>query len=78
LLDTWHPDTRPANFNLALDTDIKWLGLQVIAAKQSHPTAASVEFIARYRHGGGRAERMHEVSQFIYTDAWYYLTGEVS
>lgn len=74
LLATWHPDTRPDTLDLSQD-HIKWLGLQVMRAETTGPTTAIVEFIARYKVGGMRAERMHEISEFVYTDAWYYVTG---
>lgn len=75
LIKTWHPETRPDA--LALETDpIKWLGLKIVRTQTLSPNTAVVEFVARYKVGGQRAERLHEVSQFIYTDAWYYLRGK--
>lgn len=74
LLATWHPDTRPDTLDLSQD-NMKWLGLEVRRAETTSPTTAIVEFIARYKVGGMRAERMHETSEFVYTDAWYYVTG---
>lgn len=74
ILATWHPDTRPDALDLSQD-HMKWLGLQVLRAETTSPTTATVEFIARYKVGGMRAERMHEMSEFVYTDAWYYVTG---
>jgi SEC-C motif domain protein len=39
---------------------------------------AMVEFIARYRLGGGRAERQHEVSRFVREQGrWYYVDGDI-
>lgn len=76
LLATWHPDTRPDTLDLSQD-NTKWLGLQVLRAATTSPTTAIVEFIARYKVGGMRAERMHEISEFVYTDAWYYVTGQI-
>ena len=36
--------------------------------------SAEVEFVARYRMGGGRAVRMAEHSRFVREDGhWYYL-----
>jgi len=76
LLRTWHPDTRPQALNLAEDTSIKWLGLQVKRAETTSENSATVEFVARYKIGG-KAERMHEISQFKQIDRhWYYLSGE--
>ena len=75
LLKTWHPDTRPQSLNLAEDATIKWLGLQVKRAETRSEDTATVEFVARYKISG-KAERMHEISQFqrIGND-WYYLSG---
>jgi SEC-C motif domain protein len=74
LLRTWHPDTRPATLNLNEDQAIKWLGLQIKQADTSG-TTATVHFVARYKVGG-KAERLHELSQFVCIEhAWYYLHG---
>lgn len=74
LLQTWHPDTRPLTLNLSEDQAIKWLGLQVKQVTTSE-TAATVNFIARYKVSG-KAERLHELSQFVRIEnAWYYLHG---
>ena len=38
---------------------------------------ATVEFVARYRVGGGSAQRLHEISRFDRIDGrWYYRDGE--
>ncbi len=75
LLATWHPDTRPKTLDLHEEPPIKWFGLDVKHAKTEGDTA-EVEFIARYKIGGGKAERLHEVSQFKQTDGrWYYVSG---
>jgi len=75
LLQTWYPDTRPAALNLADDIQTKWLGLQVKQFVITSGNNATVEFIARYKIGG-KAERIHERSQFERIDGrWYYLTG---
>jgi SEC-C motif domain protein len=78
LLATWHASTRPANLNLAAQLPApSWLGLTV-KRHEPHGDRAEVEFIARLRYGGGRAQRMHEISQFVHEDGrWYYLDGEV-
>ena len=77
LAATWHPETRPA----AIDVDsadakaTKWLGLDV---KRHVPEGdrALVEFVARYRIGGGAARRLHEISRFERLDGrWYYRDG---
>lgn len=73
LLQTWHADTRPAALNLAEDLPAKWLGLQVRHTKTMSESTATVEFVARYKIGG-KAERLHELSQFVrLEDRWYYL-----
>lgn len=77
LLDTWHPDTRPSSLNLSEDIATKWLGLSIKRFEQTSETSAIVEFIARYKVGGQKAERLHEVSQFQLTDRWYYVSGEI-
>jgi SEC-C motif-containing protein len=74
LLRTWHPSTRPAQ--LALDPAIKWLGLEVRDHHVIDEDHAEVEFVARYRIGGGRAERLHERSRFVREGGlWYYVDG---
>lgn len=76
LLASWHPSTRPAT--LALDPAVRWLGLEVRAQRSTGIEAATVEFVARSRLGGGRAERLHEVSRFLREEGrWYYLDGEL-
>jgi SEC-C motif domain protein len=76
LLATWHASTRPAELDLSQDA-IKWLGLSV---KYTETTGdiATVEFVARYRIGGGRAEKMHEISRFLRENgAWFYVDGKI-
>lgn len=76
LLASWHPSTRPAV--LDLDPAIKWLGLDVKDHRVIDDTHAEVEFVARYRAGGGRAQRLHERSRFVREDGrWYYLDGDI-
>jgi SEC-C motif domain protein len=75
LLATWHPDTRPATLDLASD-DTKWLGLEVKKHLVTDADCATVEFVARYKIGG-RAHRLHEISQFVREDGvWFYVDGE--
>ena len=75
LLQTWHPETRPASLNLNEEPPIKWLGLQVKHAEDINETSATVAFIARYKVTG-KAERLHELSQFERIDShWYYVAG---
>lgn len=78
LLATWHVDTRPTTLNLNEDIATKWLGLRIKRVENTSDKAAIVEFVARYKVGGEKAERLHEVSQFTYTDRWYYVSGVIS
>jgi SEC-C motif domain protein len=73
LLNTWAAETRPIALNLSNDTATKWLGLQVKRAENASETTAIVEFVARYKIGG-KAERLHEISQFVRFDScWLYV-----
>ena len=79
LRSTWHPDTRPAD--LGLDAPgaprTTWLGLTVKQHRVTGPDTAEVEFVARYRVGGGSAVRLHERSRFVRIDGrWLYVDGE--
>lgn len=73
LKQTWHASTRPAE-DVTQDDGGKWLGLEV----RKHVPAgdqATVEFVARYK-SGGRAHRLHEISNFVREDGkWYYVDG---
>ncbi|MEO9078578.1 MAG: YchJ family metal-binding protein [Rhodanobacter sp.] len=79
LLASWHPDTRPATLRLAAQQPSpSWLGLEVRRAQLTDDKHATVEFVARYRLGGGRAQRQHETSRFVREDGrWYYFEGEL-
>lgn len=78
LLQTWHPNTRPAALNLADEPPTKWLGLQIKRAENTDENTAIVEFIARYKVAG-KATRLHEISQFERIDGrWYYLSGKLN
>ena len=79
LLASWHPDTRPATLRLAAQQPPPtWLGLQVRRQQRGDDDHVIVEFVARYRLGGGRAQRQHETSRFVQVDGrWYYLDGEL-
>ncbi len=78
LLATWHTSTRPTALGLATQQPAPtWLGLSV-KRHQCVGDQATVEFVARLRHGGGRAQRLHEVSRFVREQGrWYYLDGEI-
>lgn len=77
LLATWHARTRPAALGLmAQQPAPRWLGLDV-RRHAIDGNVAMVEFIARYRIGGGRAQRLHECSTFVRENGrWFYLDGE--
>jgi len=74
LLATWHAATRPANLDLKLGPQPKWLGLEV-KTHLERDDRASVEFVARCRVDG-RAQRLHEISHFVRErSGWYYLNA---
>lgn len=79
LLDTWHPDTRPASLELPPPEQLRWVGLDIRSQKLGgNGRRARVEFIARFREGGdSRVQAQHEVSRFVREDGrWYYVDGE--
>ena len=76
LLATWHPRTRPERLDFSPGERCRWLGLE-LRAQQSDDSQATVEFVARFRIGGGPARRLHEVSRFVREDGrWFYLDGQ--
>lgn len=79
LLATWHPDTRPASLGLSLQQPTPtWLGLDVRRHDIDDAAHARVEFVARLRAGGTRAQRLHECSRFVREDGrWYYVDGDI-
>ncbi|MFA6229918.1 MAG: YchJ family metal-binding protein [Rhodanobacter sp.] len=79
LLASWHVDTRPASLHLAAQQPPpSWLGLEIRQHAVVDDEHAIVEFVARYRLGGGRAQRQHETSRFVReAGRWYYLDGEL-
>ena len=73
---TWHPDTRPDELGLDAPGAQKttWLGLTVKSHRVTGPETAEVEFVARYRVGGGSAVRMAERSRFVREGGrWFYI-----
>ncbi|KLI99919.1 YchJ family metal-binding protein [Luteimonas sp. FCS-9] len=75
---SWHPRTRPADLDLTGPQPV-WLGLDVLASDALGDDRAEVEFVARYRVGGGSAVRMRERSRFVREDGhWYYVDGDVA
>ena len=74
LKSTWHESTRPAD--VSVEQGLKWLGLTVKRAWDGGADEAFVEFVARYKVGGARAERLHEVSRFVREGGrWFYVDG---
>lgn len=76
---TWHRSTRPSmqELSAAFDPATRWLGLEVRAQRVIDANHAEVEFVARYRIGGGRAVRMQERSRFVHEGEWLYVDGDV-
>ena len=76
-LDTWHAATRPARLE-RFDSGAKWLGLKVKRAWNLGPDEGFVEFVARNKPpGGGPAQRLHEVSQFVRVAGRWQYTNSV-
>ncbi len=86
LLATWHISTRPLSLQEVNEIATEWLGLEVKkpvahlakAENLNNPNKANVEFIARFKIGSGRAERLHEISKFVQEDGrWFYVDGKI-
>lgn len=80
LLATWHPSTRPVSLSEENKLPVKWVELKVQNASlpDDNDVKATVEFVARYKLNG-KAEKLHEVSEFVREDGrWFYLNGQVS
>ena len=76
LLASWHADTRPDALDLGDVAGTRWLGLDVKRHTPVDADHAIVEFVARYRVGGGSAFRLHEISRFVREDGrWFYVDG---
>ena len=77
LYQTWHATTRPSGLRLLSENPPPtWLGLDV-KRTATVGDKATVEFVAKYRLGGGSVVRMHETSNFIREGGqWYYVDGE--
>jgi SEC-C motif-containing protein len=76
LLATWHSSQRPES--ITFDRNQKWLGLKIVDARNTSEKSAEVEFIARFRIGGGSAARLHERSRFVKeNDRWWYVEGDI-
>jgi SEC-C motif domain protein len=75
LLQTWHPDTRPAE--VELDPGVQWRRLDILSTSRGGPLDSEgvVEFAAHYRHDGERGVQ-RETSRFVRVDRrWYYVDG---
>jgi SEC-C motif-containing protein len=76
LLASWHVSERPTEID-APEAGLRWLGLEVKRAAMLGPDRGLVEFVARSKLGG-RAYRLHEVSEFVREDGrWYYLKAQI-
>lgn len=78
LLASWHESTRPAS--LDLDAATKWLGLRIdrVEAGGVADERGVVCFVARWRIGGGKAQRLVECSRFVREQGrWFYLDGDL-
>jgi SEC-C motif-containing protein len=77
LLATWHASTRPASIE-ADPPGLRWLGLDVKAARMQDADHGTVEFVARSKLGG-RAHRLHETSRFVREHGrWLYVDGDIA
>lgn len=76
LLDTWHTSERPALIDPP-ELGLSWLGLDVKRSEMLSDDRGIVEFVARSKLGG-RAHRLHEVSEFVREGGrWFYLKARV-
>jgi len=79
LLQTWHPDTRPAVSAAAMGAaDTDWVRLEVVDSQQQGNTA-SVEFNAFWCDENGKIQLHHEKSRFVRQDGrWLYVDADNS
>ena len=76
LLRSWHDSTRPKDlsFDEPASRRPTWLKLDVLQHVVTGEDRAEVEFVARYRIGGGSVVRMREHSRFVREGGqWFYL-----
>lgn len=80
LLRSWHRMTRPAALNLAHDKNAtRWHGLKILRYQPVDADNAFVEFVAKYKVGGGSMQRLRELSRFRREGGhWFYVSGEWS
>lgn len=75
---TWHPRTRPDRLDLDRTPATRWLGLSIREHRMTGDDTAIVEFVARYKVGGGSAVRLHETSRFVREGGcWFYVDGDI-
>lgn len=77
LLRTWHPTTRPPNFDF--DPGLRWRRLVILDRVAGGPfdDEGVVEFEAHWVQDAERGA-LHERSRFVREERqWYYLDGEV-
>ena len=77
LLNTWHTSTRPSR--ISFDDSRKWLGLSVDACKDGvgDDDYGEVQFVARFKDGGGPAGKLKERSRFVIDQGrWCYVDGD--
>lgn len=75
LLETWHPSERPVSIEPP-EPGLSWLGLDVKRAQMLGEDRGIVEFVARSKLGG-RAHRLHEISEFVREGGrWFYLRAQ--
>ena len=61
----------------AINSALRWLGLEVRRHVVLDADHATVEFVARSQLNG-RASRLHETSRFVREDGrWYYVDGDI-
>ena len=80
LLETWHESTRPASLDFDPDEPTTWLGLRIdkLEAGGVQDERGVVCFVARWRLGGGRVQRLQECSRFVREQGrWFYVDGDV-
>lgn len=81
LLASWHASTRPSSLDLDQDEPTKWLGLRIdrVEAGGVADERGVVCFVARWRVGGGKAQRLEECSRFVKEEGrWFYVDGDIA
>lgn len=81
LIETHHPSKRQPDDRTVLTNSMagtQWLKLQIVDTQEGLKGDSSgvVEFIATYSENG-QLGQLHERSDFVFDDRWYYLSGEI-